>query len=67
MPELTIVIEANVAGKTTWCRRHGELLPENFYADPIADGLGDWNSPTHQRTARKLIDNRIDCRKKSCG
>lgn len=61
MPQLIIVIGANGAGKTTWCRRHGDLLPEHFYnADTIAEGLGGWNSPAHQRAARDLIDERIE-------
>jgi len=60
-PKLIIVIGANGAGKTTWCRRHGDQLPEHFYnADAIADGLGDWNSPANQRAARKLVDDRIE-------
>ena len=61
MPRLIIVIGANGAGKTTWCRRHGELLPEHFYnADTIAEGLGGWNSPAHQRAARDLIDKQVE-------
>jgi predicted ABC-type ATPase len=60
MPKLTVVIGANGAGKSTWCRRHRRRLPEHFYnADSIADGLGDWNSPTNQRAARQLVDTRI--------
>jgi len=61
VPKLIIVIGANGAGKTTWCRRHGDQLPEHFYnADAIADGLGGWNNPTNQRAARKLVDSRIE-------
>lgn len=61
MPQPIIVIGANGAGKTTWCRRHGDLLPEHFYnADTIAEGLGGWNSPAHQRTARDLIDKQVE-------
>ena len=61
VPKLIIVIGANGAGKSTWCRRDGDQLPEHFYnADAIADGLGGWNSPTNQRAARKLVDDRIE-------
>lgn len=71
MPQLIIVIGANGAGKTTWCRRHGDTLPEHFYnADTIAEGLGGWNSPAHQRAARELVDERIEghlARKESFG
>ncbi len=60
MPKLTIVIGANGAGKSTWCRRHRDQLPEHFYnADSIAEGLGDWNSPRNQRAAREIVDRRI--------
>ena len=60
MPKLTIVIGANGAGKSTWCQSHREELPEHFYnADSIAQGLGDWNSPTKQRAARELVDSKI--------
>ena len=42
MPQLTIVIGANGAGKSTWCRRHRDRLPEHFYnADSIAEDLGN--------------------------
>ena len=34
VPQLIIVIGANGAGKTTWCRRHGDLLPDHFYNHP---------------------------------
>ena len=61
VPKLIIVIGANGAGKSTWCRRHDDQLPEHFYnADAIADGLGAWNSPTNHRAARKLVDDRIE-------
>ena len=60
MPKLTIVIGGNGAGKTTWCRRHRDRLPGQFYnADSIAEGIGDWNSPRAQAQARRLVDNRI--------
>ena len=60
MARLTIVIGGNGAGKTTWCRQHRNELPEKFYnADSIAEGLGDWNSPTAQEDARRLVDDRI--------
>ena len=61
MPKLTIVIGANGAGKSTWCERHREELPTNFYnADSIARGLGDWNSARKQREARELVDQAIE-------
>ena len=48
------------AGKSTWCRDHRDELPGDFYdADSIAEGLGDWNSPTKQREARQLVDRAI--------
>jgi len=60
MARLTIVIGGNGAGKTTWCKQHRKELPEKFYnADSIAEGLGDWNSPTAQEEARRLVDERI--------
>ena len=60
-PRLTVVIGANGAGKTTWARRHREALPKPFYnADSIAEGLGDANDAALQRTARKLVDERIE-------
>ena len=59
-PKLTIVIGANGAGKTTWCREHRASLPKPFYnADSIAEGLGDANDPILQRDARRLVDERI--------
>ena len=40
-PILTVVIGANGAGKSTWCREHPDNLPDDFYdADSIAQGLG---------------------------
>ena len=61
MARLTIVIGSNGIGKSTWCRRHRDLLPENFYnADSVAEGLGDRNSPSKQRAARELVDGPID-------
>ena len=60
MPKLTVVIGGNGAGKSTWCQNHRENLPGHFYnADSIAQGLGDWNSPETQRTARELVDSKI--------
>ena len=59
-PELTVVIGANGAGKTTWCREQRDSLPKPFYnADSIAEGLGDANDPNLQRDARQLVDQRI--------
>ena len=50
MPKLIIVIGANGAGKSTWCRRHRDQLPEHFYdGDAIAEGLGGWNDPKNPR------------------
>ena len=61
MPKLTIVIGANGAGKTTWCREERSRLPKHFYnADSIAEGLGDWNSPTQQRQSRRLVDKAVE-------
>ena len=60
MPKLTVVIGANGAGKTTWCKRNPTRLPEHFYnADSIADGLGGWNNPRKQAEARRLVDTKI--------
>ena len=60
-PRLTVVIGANGAGKTTWTRKHREMLPKPFYnADSIAEGLGDANDAVLQRAARKLVDERIE-------
>ena len=62
MPKLTIVIGANGAGKSTWCDQHrARRLPADFYnADSIAQGLGSWNSPRKQRTAREVVDHNIE-------
>ena len=61
MPKLTIVIGANGAGKSTWCDRHRDELPANFYdADSIAKGLGDWNSADKQRQAREVVDKAVE-------
>ena len=63
MPTLTIVIGANGAGKSTWRHHHRERLPGAFYdADSIADGLGSFDDPAHQREARALVDQRIEGR-----
>ena len=60
MPLMTIVIGANGAGKSTWCRANPSLLPHHFYdADSIAQGLGGYNDPERQREARALVDRRI--------
>ena len=60
-PRLIVVIGANGAGKTTWTRKHREMLPKPFYnADSIAEGLGDANDAALQRAARKLVDERIE-------
>lgn len=66
MPKLKVVIGANGAGKSTWCRAHRSELPRPFYnADSIAEGLGDWNSTDLQREARKLVDKKIEERLKN--
>lgn len=60
MPLMTIVIGANGAGKSTWCRANPTLLPSRFYdADSIAQGLGGYNDPERQREARALVDRCI--------
>ena len=57
MPTLTIVIGGNGAGKSTWCSRNRERLPDHFYdADSLARGLGGWNDAERQRDARRLVD-----------
>ena len=59
-PVLTLVIGANGAGKSTWCREHRDELPKHFYdADSIAQGLGSYNDPADQAAARQLVDERI--------
>ena len=60
-PELTVVIGANGAGKTTWTQQHRERLPVPFYnADSIAEGLGDANDAGLQRDARRIVDEAIE-------
>lgn len=60
MPRLTIVIGANGAGKSSWCRWHRTELPACFYdIDSIAQGLGDYNNPERQREARQIVDEAI--------
>ena len=60
-PRFVIVIGANGAGKSTWCRSHRDALPPNFYdADSIAQGLGSYDDPTLQLEARALVDTAID-------
>lgn len=60
-PELTVVIGANGAGKTTWTRKGQRILPKPFYnADSIAEGLGDANDRSLQRQARQIVDNAIE-------
>ena len=56
MPELTIVIGCNGAGKSTWCENHADALPADFYnPDRVAKGMGDWNSRSKQRAAGKVV------------
>ena len=60
-PRFVIVIGANGAGKSTWCRSHRGALPPNFYdADSIAQGLGSYDDPALQTEARALVDTAID-------
>ncbi len=60
-PRFAIVIGANGAGKSTWCRGHREELPSNFYdADSIAQGLGSYDDPVLQIKARDLVDAAIE-------
>lgn len=59
--QLVVVIGANGAGKSTWCREHRDELPTRFYdADSIAEGLGSYNDPARQREARAIVDERIE-------
>lgn len=59
-PVLTLVIGANGAGKSTWCREHRDELPQHFYdADSIAQGLGSYDDPADQMAARQIVDERI--------
>ena len=59
-PTLTVVIGANGAGKSTWCRQHRNELPQNFYdADSIAEELGSYDDPDDQLAARDFVDARI--------
>ena len=61
MAQLSIVIGANGAGKSTWCRSNRRELPADFYdADSIAQGLGSYDDPALQREARKWVDRRIE-------
>ena len=60
-PRFVIVIGANGAGKSTWCRSHRDELPSNFYdADSIAQGLGGYDDPALQFEARAAVDAHID-------
>ena len=60
-PELTIVIGANGAGKTTWTTKHRHLVPKPFLnPDAIADGLGDANDRTLQRRAGQITIKEIE-------
>lgn len=60
-PRFVIVIGANGAGKSTWCRSHRGELPASFYdADSIAQGLGSYDDPALQIEARALVDAAID-------
>ena len=56
MPELTIVIGCNGAGKSTWCENHADALPADFYnPDRVAKGMGNRNSRSKQRAAGKVV------------
>lgn len=68
MPELTVVIGGNGAGKTTWAAEPANRakLPKEFYnADTLARGLGDWNDEKKQREARAIVDGKIEERLKN--
>ncbi len=61
MPCLILVIGANGAGKSSWCRMNREALPAAFYdADSIAQGLGNYDDPEKQREARELVNGHIE-------
>ena len=61
MARLTIVIDANGAGKSTWSRNNRREPPADFYdADSIAEGLGSYDDPALQRQAREWVDRRIE-------
>lgn len=60
-PRFVIVIGANGAGKSTWCRSYRDALPPNFYdADSIAQDLGSYDDHALQLKARTLVDAAID-------
>ena len=60
IPNLTIVIGGNGAGKTTWCREHPHELPETFYdPDAIAQDLGNWNDAGSQLEAGRIVNAAI--------
>ena len=60
-PRLVVVIGANGAGKSTWCRHHREVLPTDFYdADSIAQQIGSYDNPTDQFLARARVNAHIE-------
>ena len=60
IPQMTIVIGGNGAGKTTWCRQHPRELPEAFYnPDAIAQDIGDWNNAGNQLEAGRIVNAAI--------
>ena len=55
-PELVLVVGANGAGKSTYCRYFHERLPDPFFdADQIAQELGDYNDRQLQRRAALIV------------
>ena len=60
MPRLTLIVGANGAGKSTWCRRHRHRLPDDFYnPDEIAEGLGGASRSSKQRAAAEVVSRAI--------
>lgn len=59
-PGLLLVVGANGAGKSTYCRYFFERLPDRFFdADQIAQELGDYNDPALQRRAALIVARRV--------
>ena len=60
-PQLTIVIGATGAGKSSWCDANRDLLPQHFYdIDWIARGLGSVDEPATREQARQIISKQIE-------
>lgn len=59
-PELLLVVGANGAGKSTYCRYFFERLPDPFFdADQIAQELGDYDNPALQRRAALIVARNV--------